>query len=54
MEEKESRKFCRCLRCNRILKSEEAKEKGYGPKCWREHKLESQRNRLYLFKVYVN
>ena len=43
--------FCRCLRCNRKLKTEEAKKRGYGDYCWKEHKKEVERNHTCLFKI---
>lgn len=39
-----TKKYLRCKRCNRILKSEEAKERGYGKICWEKHLKESQQN----------
>ena len=31
-------KFTRCLRCNRILKTLYAQQRGYGDVCWKQHK----------------
>lgn len=44
-------KCLRCLRCNRILKTEEAKQRGYGDKCWIIHKKEMEANHNRLFKI---
>ena len=33
-------KHTRCLRCNRILKTIEAQERGYGDYCWKIYKTE--------------
>ena len=33
-----------CLRCGRKLKSQEAKERGYGKICWEKRVLDCQRN----------
>ena len=27
-------KYIRCIRCGRVLKDDESKERGYGPICW--------------------
>lgn len=45
----------KCLRCNRILKSNKAKKRGYGDYCWHLHKLELKKRtksalEKYLFK----
>lgn len=32
----------RCLRCGRLLKNPEAKERGYGEVCWKKHLQDSQ------------
>lgn len=32
--------YPRCLRCNKILKSNKAKLRGYGDCCWKQHLLE--------------
>ena len=43
--------FCRCLKCNRKLKTDIAKKRGYGERCWQLHKLEMKHNHSYLFNV---
>lgn len=34
----------RCLRCGRVLKSEEAQERGYGRVCWEKKQKDTQEN----------
>lgn len=46
---KDNPKYCRCLRCNRKLKSEEAKKRGYGEHCWKAHKLDVKDKQSHLF-----
>lgn len=36
---------CRCKRCHRVLKQENAKARGYGNGCWK--KLIKMNNQLY-------
>ena len=43
--------FGRCLKCNRRLKTEEAKKRGYGDCCWRKYKRELKQKHSYLFDV---
>ena len=50
MKENDS-EFCRCLRCNRKLKTEEARKRGYGEHCWKEHKIDIQNNKSHLFVI---
>lgn len=44
--------YNKCLRCNRKLKTEKAKFRGYGDYCWHLHIIEKRqkRNRLFDFK----
>ena len=37
-------KFTRCIRCGKVLKNPEAKERGYGAVCWQKHIRDSQNN----------
>ena len=30
-------RYRRCLRCNRVLKTEQAQKRGYGSSCWKKH-----------------
>lgn len=44
--------YNKCLRCNKKLKTEKAKVRGYGDYCWHIHQLEKRRkdmNRLFEF-----
>lgn len=44
--------FEKCLRCNRKLTSQEAKQRGYGGHCWNLHIIEVKKNqRTLLDKV---
>jgi len=36
-----------CLRCGRALKSEENKERGYGPVCWKKLKNKHMKGKLW-------
>lgn len=36
-----------CLRCGRKLKSKDAREIGYGPKCFKKMKTDRERRRLF-------
>ena len=40
------KEYTKCVRCGRRLKSDEAKERGYGKICWQKHLSDSQ-NRLF-------
>lgn len=46
----------RCRRCNRILRTEDARQKGYGKFCWKLHQLEIRQrgDDLPLFKANQN
>lgn len=49
--------YVRCKRCHRILRTDEAKVRGYGSFCWKQHKLEVQQkgdDLPLLFKVGKN
>lgn len=41
-------KYIRCIRCGRLLKDAEAKERGYGPICWQKISVDGQ---LSLFDL---
>ena len=41
-------KHIRCIRCGRLLKDAEAKERGYGPICWQKISVDGQ---LSLFDL---
>lgn len=41
-------RYIRCLRCNRILKTEIAQIRGYGNICWKKHLAN---NDLNLFNI---
>ena len=47
----EANVYKRCKRCNRLLRSRLAKERGYGPHCWILHKKEEQKNTKTLFDL---
>lgn len=38
----EKRLHKNCLRCNRRLKTQEARERGYGEVCWKKHLADRQ------------
>lgn len=42
--------YIRCKRCNRLLKSEEARQRGYGEHCWQIH-LKDEHFKNTLFTV---
>ncbi len=48
----EGKEFKRCLRCNRILKSEKARQRGYGDHCWTLYIKEVKKNQKNLWDVY--
>lgn len=41
-------KYIRCIRCGRLLKDAEAKERGYGPICWKKISTNEQ---IKLFEL---
>ena len=43
--------YDKCLRCNRVLKTEETRLRGYGNTCW---KKIQENNKLRLFNVTAN
>lgn len=43
-------KYIRCKRCNKILKTSEAQNRGYGEHCWYIH-LQEQKNKNTLFPM---
>lgn len=42
--------YSRCKRCNRPLKSVEARQRGYGNLCWQKHQNERTKKAI-LFKL---
>lgn len=47
----EQKVYTRCLRCNRTLKNEKAKERGYGEYCYHIHLLETKKPKNTLFSL---
>ena len=45
--------YQRCQRCNRILKNDIAKERGYGNYCWKIHNLEVAKNKKHGLDPYL-
>lgn len=45
--------FHKCQRCNRVLKTEKARQRGFGDFCWRLHNLEIHQKRKNLLDSYV-
>ena len=45
--------FLRCKRCNRPLKDDISRKRGYGNKCWRLYhiELEAQKEQNTIFKI---
>ena len=43
----EQRQYKYCLRCHRLLKSEESKAKGMGKTCWEKYLKEKQGKPLF-------
>ena len=46
----EEQEYIRCKRCNRLLRNDKARVRGYGDYCWKEHKKES-RELINLFSA---
>lgn len=46
--------YTKCLRCNRKLKTEKAKLRGYGDYCWRVHKQEEKSKTKTIFQILQN
>ena len=44
-------KDVRCRRCNRLLKTEVAQQRGYGPLCFRKIKKENMLHQKDLFNL---
>ena len=40
------KEYSRCIRCGRILKNPDAKERGYGEVCWKKHLIDKQKTLL--------
>jgi len=38
----DEQKYIRCKRCNRFLRSDKARARGYGDHCWKEYKKENR------------
>ena len=49
MKESKKEEFARCKRCNRLLKTEENKKRGYGNHCWKIHLKLIKENSKKLF-----
>lgn len=47
----ESPKYERCLKCNRPLKSELAKIRGYGAHCWKIHNIEITKKKVAIYEI---
>lgn len=45
--------YHKCQRCNRILKTEKARQRGYGDFCWKMHNLEQLKKKKNLLDSYV-
>lgn len=45
--------YQKCQRCNRVLKTTFAKERGFGNYCWKLHNIEIQKKRKNLLDSYV-
>lgn len=45
--------YQRCQRCNRILKNDLAKERGYGNYCWKIHIIELQKSKKHGLDSYL-
>lgn len=45
--------YHKCKRCNRALKTEKAKQRGFGDFCWKMHILEVNRTKKYLLDSYI-
>ena len=41
------KKYIKCLRCGRKLKTEEAKEKGFGKICWEKYRNDISYKELF-------
>lgn len=42
----------KCLRCNRPLKSQKAKERGYGEHCWQVYNFTKKKTKPTIFDKY--
>lgn len=45
--------YQKCQRCNRILKSDKAKERGYGDYCWKLHNMQIKQSKKTLLDMYI-
>lgn len=46
--------YTKCIKCNRKLKTERAKSRGYGDYCWRQHQKELKSNKKTIFQILEN
>lgn len=44
------KEYNRCLKCNKLLKTKEARNRGYGDCCWKKHLIEMRNNSNKLLK----
>lgn len=48
----ENKEFEKCIRCNKPLKSKEARRRGYGDHCWKLYQKEISEKRNPLYKLF--
>ena len=51
MKDKQLHKYC--LRCGRLLKSQEARERGFGKICFEKMRKEPQKNHLFDVEIFL-
>lgn len=44
VKEDKQNDYSKCVRCGRRLRSDEARERGYGKICWKKHLADSQQS----------
>lgn len=49
----EKQEYIKCLRCNRVLKTAQAKKRGYGNHCWHLHQLEIEKNKKTMIDLVL-